>query len=263
MKRIFTIAAAALAVLCSVCVFVVGGQAGAYAWNLAVFILAPAAVLLLLPQLVFLLWGLFRHRQIAGNLAALAVTLLLALPITVLFGLSPVCYPDTAAPGSAVTMTMPVENGVLFGGADYRSHAMWPSERYAYDIVCDPHNTGSSSLTDYGIFNAEVYAPVNGTVLAAKDDEADIQPGSDIFQSSLGNYLFLQIDETGTYVILAHLEKDSISVQTGDHITAGMPIARVGNSGTTSEPHLHLQHQQNDPRTMRFPSCAVGLPIEF
>lgn len=36
-----------------------------------------------------------------------------------------------------------------------------------------------------------------------------------------------------------------------------------GNSVTTSEPHLHMQHQRNNPMEMKFPVCAEGLPMKL
>ena len=36
-----------------------------------------------------------------------------------------------------------------------------------------------------------------------------------------------------------------------------------GNSGTASEPHLHIQHQKNNPLNTKIPICAQGLPIIF
>lgn len=57
--------------------------------------------------------------------------------------------------------------------------------------------------------------------------------------------------------------QDSIEVSVGEHIDIGDVIGKVGNSGTTSEPHLHIQHQRNNPLEMKFPVCAEGLPITF
>jgi hypothetical protein len=40
-----------------------------------------------------------------------------------------------------------------------------------------------------------------------------------------------------------------------------MPLAHVGNSGSTSEPHIHIHHQRQDPsQTLLF---AEGLPLYF
>lgn len=43
--------------------------------------------------------------------------------------------------------------------------------------------------------------------------------------------------------MMAHLSPGSIQVKVGDHVNVGQPIAKVGNSGNTTEPHLHIQAQ--------------------
>ncbi|MGG3801651.1 hypothetical protein [Metabacillus fastidiosus] len=48
---------------------------------------------------------------------------------------------------------------------------------------------------------------VSGKVIAAYDEEADIVPGSEEFISMEGNYVYIKIDETGTYLLLNHLKK--------------------------------------------------------
>lgn len=146
---------------------------------------------------------------------------------------------------------------------EYKTHAVLPSECYAYDILKEPYDIDSDDLYDYGIYLADVYCPVNGTVIDCKDTEEDILPNTEEFESSLGNYIFIEVDETGTYLILSHLEKDSVLVDVGEHVTKGMKIAKVGNSGTTSEPHLHMQHQRNNPLEMKIPVCAEGLPMKI
>ena len=47
----------------------------------------------------------------------------------------------------------------------------------------------------------------------------------------------------GRYLLMGHLRQDSITVDVGQQVTEGEPIARVGNSGHTSHPHLHIQAQ--------------------
>lgn len=106
-------------------------------------------------------------------------------------------------------------------------------------------------------------APVSGIVVGVKDDEPDIEPGMEEFTSNYGNYIWIQPDGSDSYLILAHLRQGSIRVAENSRIELGMVIAQVGNSGTTSEPHLHIQYQKNDPRTLKQASCAEGLPLEF
>ena len=80
---------------------------------------------------------------------------------------------------------------------------------------------------------------------------------------SLKNYIFLQVDNSDSYLILAHLKQGSVLVAAGEHVNAGDILGQVGNSGTTSEPHLHIQLQRENPVEMKFPVCAEGLPIRF
>lgn len=52
--------------------------------------------------------------------------------------------------------TIPVEEFCFFGGKDYRTHAIWPSECYAYDILSEPYDIGAADLKSYGIYDADV-----------------------------------------------------------------------------------------------------------
>jgi len=62
----------------------------------------------------------------------------------------------------------------------------------------------------------------------------------------------------GVYAALAHLRRGSVLVRPGDRVAAGQPLAACGNSGNSSEPHLHFQ-------LMDHPSVllAAGLPLRF
>lgn len=246
-----------------VTVYGIGGSVAPWVWNMNIFIVAPLACILLIGEIVTIVVRLLKHKKIVWNIAYAALTLIAAYPFTILFGASILTYPKHESETQAITIQDPIEDGILKGGKDYKSHAVWPSECYAYDIVKEPYETGSKELSDYGIYLADVTCPVDGTVIELESSEDDIEPNIDEFKSLLGNYIFIRIDKTDTYLILAHLEKNSISVKTGDHVTQGMVIAKVGNSGTTSEPHLHIQHQKNDPTKIKFLICSEGLPIVF
>lgn len=77
-----------------------------------------------------------------------------------------------------------------------------------------------------------------------------------------GNHIYLRLDETGTFLILAHLKKGSIHVREGQHVNEGEFLAQVGNSGSSSEPHLHIHHQRQDPSKVSM-FLAEGLPLYF
>lgn len=264
LKKIILYLLSAVLIFILACVYFIGGRFGAYAWNISVFILAPLAVVLLFVQIVMLIIHFYKRRKRHfWNIAFIAITAIYALPIAILLGISPITYPTNVNSEKSVTVKMPVENAVLFGGKEYKTHAMWPSECYAFDILKEPYEVGSDNLDDYGIFGEDIYSPVSGTIIGMENNEIDIEPNTEEFTSSLGNYLYIKLDSTDTYLILAHLKQHSITVSVGDEISVGENIGKVGNSGTTSEPHLHIQHQLDNPLELKFPSCAVGLPISF
>jgi murein DD-endopeptidase MepM/ murein hydrolase activator NlpD len=71
--------------------------------------------------------------------------------------------------------------------------------------------------------------------------------------------------------MMAHLSPGTIQVKVGDHVTSGQPLAKVGNSGNTTEPHLHIQAQTigtgiGDVATMDAPTIIRTLhtyPLMF
>ena len=244
------------------CVYLVGGIVGAYAWTIALFVAGPLGTVLLFIQFIRLVLKLIKHKSVSIVIANIALSAVLAFPILIFTGVLFIAYPDNANSSDTLTIEMPVEGEVVpFGGSDYKTHAIWPSERYAFDILAEPYDTGDKNLDAYGIYGRGVSSPVDGEIIEAHDGEEDIEPNSEEFSSSLGNYIFIKVKDTGAYLILAHLQKGSVQVNKGDAVKAGDVIAKVGNSGTTSEPHLHIQYQRNDPRKMIFPTCAECLPI--
>jgi hypothetical protein len=142
-------------------------------------------------------------------------------------------------------------------------HAITPDQRWAYDLLVEPYLSGSSELADYGCYGVPVLAPASGHVTRAHDGEPDQVPGqvSNNFTAPLGNHVIIELP-TGTYLVLAHLREGSVVVETGDTVEEGQPLGECGNSGNTSEPHIHIHHQRQDPT--EFPiNFANGLPLYF
>ena len=77
-----------------------------------------------------------------------------------------------------------------------------------------------------------------------------------------GNHIYLRLDESETYLILAHLKQGSIKVKEGQHVNEGEFLAQVGNSGSSSEPHLHIHHQRQNPSKVSI-FLSEGLPLYF
>lgn len=73
----------------------------------------------------------------------------------------------------------------------------------------------------------------------------------------LGNHVVIRADD-GVCVLMAHLQQGSLEVSEGDRVETGQIVARCGNSGNSTEPHVHLQAMDR-PSTW----VAAGLPIRF
>jgi hypothetical protein len=241
-----------------------GGMAGALAWNLLWGLVPPAAVCVLIGTLVHAVRK--RRWKSPAVLSTLAVSILAAVP---LLGFVPFAYPaslERAAPAATVRLPASVPLLVGWGGDDLRTnyHAATPDQRWAYDLAVEPFPAGSVRLEDYGCYGVPVVAPASGVVTLARDGEPDETPGavSNNFLAPEGNYVSIRLDATGTHLLIAHLQPGSVAVKAGARVREGEVIGRCGNSGNTSEPHIHIHHQRQDPARVNS-LLAEGLPLYF
>ncbi|MCY6959800.1 M23 family metallopeptidase [Clostridium brassicae] len=251
------------------CIFFIHGISGAISWVLVKLFMAPIGAILILVNLILLCICLVKKKKVTQKIISLILSVLLAFPILMLFNVLKVRYPaDINKVTPSITVRWPLNEKATVGwGGDTIEinvpHVIWASERWAYDLVMEPSNIDSKNLNDFGIYDKEVVAPVSGTIIAAYDEENDILPNTENFISMEGNHVYIKIDETGTFLLLNHLKKDSVPVKVGDHVKEGDVIGKVGNSGSTSEPHLHIHHQRQDPTKTIHPTFAEGLPLYF
>lgn len=142
--------------------------------------------------------------------------------------------------------------------------------RYAIDFVGVDDRHRTSPVRDWRTlmatepperfvaFGRPVLSPVDGVVVAAHDGEPDHAARRSQFtlaayalgQASrlrrgmaavAGNHVMIRDRATGWIVTLVHLRADSLRVRVGDDVTAGHAVAECGNSGNSTQPHLHLQ----------------------
>jgi len=73
-----------------------------------------------------------------------------------------------------------------------------------------------------------------------------------------GNYVIIALRDSGTFVALAHLRNGSTLVAAGDEVTAGQRVADCGNSGNSTQPHVHMQVMDSADL-----SVARGVPVTF
>ncbi|WP_261624869.1 M23 family metallopeptidase [Nesterenkonia marinintestina] len=115
-----------------------------------------------------------------------------------------------------------------------------------------------SAPTDYESFGEPIHAMATGTVVRCRSGAGDHRARNtwptrlmmltveavlrSLFGPSalLGNHIIVDHGD-GTVAAYAHLRRGSATVEVGDRIRVGEVLGRIGNSGSSSEPHLHVQ----------------------
>ena len=98
-------------------------------------------------------------------------------------------------------------------------------------------------LTNWAGYGQNILAVADGTVVRAIDGLPNQVPGA--LPEGLapleadGNAVFLRLRD-GRIVFYAHMIPGSVTVREGDRVVRGQILGRVGNSGNSSAPHLHL-----------------------
>ena len=253
-----------LAVACLLVMILLGGMTKIAGWYLLQLV---PPLLGLLTLIVVVLYAIVRRRLSRAAVITGLVSLLAMLPALLLV-FPVVAYPasiTSMTPSATVRLPANVPLKVVWGGDgfDVNRHVVVPDQRWAYDFLVEPYFTGSAELTDYGCYGVPVVASAAGYVVQAHDGEPDMTPGvvSNNTEAPEGNIIALKL-ETGTYLIIAHLKPSSVLVQVGDQVEEGQVIGQCGNSGNTSEPHIHIHHQRQDPTVYPI-NFAEGLPLYF
>lgn len=153
-------------------------------------------------------------------------------------------------------------SAVYFDGRPYFS------ERYAVDLVILDKNSKTfkgdvNKNKSYYCYNQDVLAVAKAKVVQVKDGIPENIPHSDKYAAPMnvesmgGNYIILDLGE-GRFASYAHLIPGSIKVKVGDKVKPGQVLAKLGNSGHSSEPHLHFQISDK-PSMLK----SNGLPFGF
>lgn len=142
------------------------------------------------------------------------------------------------------------------------------AQRYAIDFmrlneagqIIDGDAADVTANVAYG---ADILAVADGTVVAVLDELLDQPPGklpdpTTITMDTVdGNHIVLDLG-AGRYGFFAHLQRGSVLVKPGDTVAAGQVMAKLGNSGNSSGPHLHF-HVMDGPSVLG----SEGLPFVF
>ena len=124
------------------------------------------------------------------------------------------------------------------------------AQRFAIDWV-QLYDQGGTWKDDqlvnanYRCYGAEALAAADGTVANVKDGIPENVPGADsravpiTLETVGGNFVILDLGE-GRFAFYAHLQPGGIRVKPGQTVQRGEVLGLVGNSGNSTEPHLHF-----------------------
>ena len=224
----------------------------------------PAITLCAIGVLLYALLQSYRRRstwsrwRIAGFLGLGTVA---ALPLA--YRVYPSSRDDHP---SAVQFRLPLDGPitVAWGGVTRSEnyHVIAPDQRWAYDLLVTKngksHAGSGQRLTDYYAYGLPILAPAAGIVRAASDGDPDMPPGQlGGGTDPCGNQVVLEVARA-EFLFICHIQSGSVQVRVGQSVSAGEAIGRVGNSGNTSEPHVHLHLQ-----TTSEPVFGEAIPMYF
>jgi murein DD-endopeptidase MepM/ murein hydrolase activator NlpD len=143
------------------------------------------------------------------------------------------------------------------------SHKRFRAEAFAYDFLQIGPN-GKSFQRDgrnngnYYAYGKRVLAAKDGNVVSVRNDIIENLPGETRNIESPGGNLVIIDHGDNQFGYYAHLKPSTVKVKPGVRVAAGDVIGEVGNSGDSTEPHLHFHVMNNAD-----PEMADGIPIVF
>ena len=147
----------------------------------------------------------------------------------------------------------PVNGGLFLG---QRFAIDWNGmDRQGRFVVGDP--SLNESWTFYG---KPVLAVADGVVVQAVDrwpDQVPNAPRPVGLEEADGNYVILKLGPR-RFAFYAHLKPGSVAVKRGDRVKAGQAVGRLGNTGSSTGPHLHFQLMDRGSAL-----ASDGLPYVF
>lgn len=140
-------------------------------------------------------------------------------------------------------------------------HAAYSSQRFAADFLImkngTTHSGDGTRNENYYCFGQPVLTPGDGIVIAIENNIEDNVPGKMNPSQPMGNYVIIDHGNS-EFSFLAHFKMGSIVVKLAEKVKSGQLLGLCGNSGNSSEAHLHF-HIQN---TATF-NLGEGLPAQF
>jgi murein DD-endopeptidase len=124
------------------------------------------------------------------------------------------------------------------------------SQRFAIDWVelypdGETYKGDPADNKNYRAYGHEILAVADGVVTETKDGIPQNTPGAASLAIPItletigGNHVIMDIGD-GLYAFYAHMQPGSLRVKVGDKVRHGQVLGLLGNTGNSSEPHLHF-----------------------
>lgn len=139
---------------------------------------------------------------------------------------------------------------VVWGGdtKELNYHVESPAQKNAFDIIItdskgSSYKTNGKTNDDYYAFGKELIAPCDGEIVLVVDGVKDNVPG-EMNTFNVGGNMVIIKTTNNEYLVFCHFKHQSIKVKEGQKIKQGQLLGFCGNTGNSSEAHLHF-HIQN------------------
>jgi len=158
------------------------------------------------------------------------------------------------APRDTIALDFPLHDGTYIVGQGGSTvfvnyHNVLKPQQYALDISklyafgMRARGLYPGDPAKYAIFGDAIHSPCDGTVIASRDSIPDLPPPQRTEKPPEGN--FARLNCGGTDVVLAHMRRGSVRAVPGAIVHRGDILGVAGNSGNTTEPHLHIHAERN------------------
>jgi murein DD-endopeptidase MepM/ murein hydrolase activator NlpD len=183
------------------------------------------------------------------------------------FFVKPFTETTTPAPAKNTTkLILPfTETWTVVWGGDTKElnyHVESEAQKGAFDMVITGSNgktykTTGTTNQDYYAFGKNLLAPCAGEVVLVVDGVKDNVPGTLNPTYIPGNTVIIKT-ANNEYLFFAHFKQHTIKVKQGQKVQQGQVLGQCGNSGNSSEPHLHFHIQNVEEMT-----AATGIKCFF
>lgn len=218
------------------------------------------------PSIIFLIVGLIRSYKNKPFFTPWRAIGFFSLILLCFSGAIYSSYPSSFdEKPSKINFRLPLDTiiTVAWGGETEKLnyHKIAPEQCWAYDLFVT-HNEktffgDSTKLENYYCYGLPVLSPAKGKIVNVINSSSDMPIGElGGGEYPEGNFITIEV-APNEFLFICHLKPNSITVKIGDLVSQGQVIGQVGNSGNTSEPHIHIHLQdRNDV-------IGEGIPLYF